>query len=229
MHQSTLALTPLLGMAALVSAAPSTFGKACGIFQTPCPTGFTCVPNNPFCTGLFCQGSCQLSLNLGPQPLPFTLPFPFSIPPLTLPTVPTTVRPPAVLSTLTIPSIPSVSIPSVSVPTISVPSISVDPTILPEPTLDVLEPIQNEYQFCGGFTPFPAPDCPRGTYCADDPRNPGSCGMACDAPGICIPIEAQFCGGFAGFPCPDGLECFDDPDDDCDPLNGGSDCAGICL
>jgi Kazal-type serine protease inhibitor domain len=45
---------------------------------------------------------------------------------------------------------------------------------------------------------------------------------ACDEP-------AQFCGGFAGIPCEDGLECVDDPDDDCDPQNGGADCGGICV
>ncbi len=37
------------------------------------------------------------------------------------------------------------------------------------------------------------------------------------------------CGGFAGFPCPDGLECVDDPSDDCDPERGGADCGGICV
>jgi len=43
----------------------------------------------------------------------------------------------------------------------------------------------------------------------------------CDAP--------QFCGGFANFPCPDGEQCIDDPNDDCDPDNGGADCGGICV
>lgn len=37
-----------------------------------------------------------------------------------------------------------------------------------------------------------------------------------------------FCGGIAGFPCPDGMQCVDDPDDSCDPKNGGADCGGIC-
>ena len=41
--------------------------------------------------------------------------------------------------------------------------------------------------------------------------------------------EAQFCGGIAGITCPDGYECIDDPDDDCDPDNGGADCGGICV
>jgi hypothetical protein len=37
------------------------------------------------------------------------------------------------------------------------------------------------------------------------------------------------CGGFAGIACPDGLECVDDPSDDCDPEHGGADCGGICV
>ncbi len=38
-----------------------------------------------------------------------------------------------------------------------------------------------------------------------------------------------FCGGIAGFPCPEGQTCVDDPNDDCDPQNGGADCGGICV
>lgn len=38
-----------------------------------------------------------------------------------------------------------------------------------------------------------------------------------------------FCGGIAGFPCPDGMQCSDDPEDSCDPNNGGADCGGICV
>jgi hypothetical protein len=38
------------------------------------------------------------------------------------------------------------------------------------------------------------------------------------------------CGGFAGFRCPkEGMLCVDDPRDDCDPENGGADCAGLCM
>ena len=40
--------------------------------------------------------------------------------------------------------------------------------------------------------------------------------------------EPIACGGFAGIECPDGLTCVDDPNDDCDPDNGGADCGGIC-
>ncbi len=38
-----------------------------------------------------------------------------------------------------------------------------------------------------------------------------------------------FCGGFGGFACPDDLTCIDDPNDSCDPMNGGADCGGICV
>eukprot|EP01084_Bolivina_argentea_P267259 453617_1 len=37
------------------------------------------------------------------------------------------------------------------------------------------------------------------------------------------------CGGIAGFSCQDGYTCVDDPTDNCDPSNGGADCAGICV
>lgn len=38
----------------------------------------------------------------------------------------------------------------------------------------------------------------------------------------------QMCGGIAGFPCPAGMQCVEDPSDDCDPTKGGADCPGIC-
>ncbi|KAJ4193562.1 Hypothetical protein NCS54_01282500 [Fusarium falciforme] len=88
---------------------------------------------------------------------------------------------------------------------------------------------KNQYQTCGGFRREPPPPCKEGTHCIDDSRIPGSCGMACDAPGICAPIKAPSCGGFMGKKCPKGLWCYDDPRDDCDPKKGGADCIGICL
>ncbi|MAD61175.1 MAG: hypothetical protein CMH49_06660 [Myxococcales bacterium] len=52
-------------------------------------------------------------------------------------------------------------------------------------------------------------------------------GVSISSEGAC---EAQIqCGGFAGIICPDNLTCVDDPDDDCDPRRGGSDCIGICI
>lgn len=56
-------------------------------------------------------------------------------------------------------------------------------------------------------------------------------GTHCEANGdtaICEPDET-FCGGIAGFPCPGAGQCEDDPDDDCDPNNGGADCGGRCV
>jgi hypothetical protein len=43
------------------------------------------------------------------------------------------------------------------------------------------------------------------------------------------PPAGQFCGGFAAIQCPSGLVCVDDPNDNCDPNNGGSDCGGVCV
>ncbi|KAG5928009.1 hypothetical protein E4U42_001435 [Claviceps africana] len=87
---------------------------------------------------------------------------------------------------------------------------------------------RNTYLSCGGFRTQPV-TCPEGTECRDDPRVPRGCGLACDAPGICMPTNAPSCAGFAGRLCRKGLYCYDVPDDGCDPQNGGADCAGICL
>ena len=37
------------------------------------------------------------------------------------------------------------------------------------------------------------------------------------------------CAGFANILCPRGLTCVDVPNDNCDPNNGGADCAGVCV
>lgn len=80
------------------------------------------------------------------------------------------------------------------------------------------------YQSCGsrGLEP-----CPDGTVCLDDPTV-DNCGQACDIPGYCVPDVS--CGGFIGKACPvEGQLCPDDPRDECDPLQGGSDCEGLCF
>ncbi|KAK1675004.1 hypothetical protein BDP55DRAFT_166311 [Colletotrichum godetiae] len=83
----------------------------------------------------------------------------------------------------------------------------------------------NIYQECGGLRPTPNP-CPASFECIDDPFRKG-CGLACDQPGICVvPI---MCGGIAAIKCPAGKWCVDDPRDDCHPLQGGADCAGLCV
>ncbi|MCP4447992.1 MAG: hypothetical protein GY811_22055 [Myxococcales bacterium] len=56
-----------------------------------------------------------------------------------------------------------------------------------------------------------------------------SAGTSVQKDGACDDPQAKFCGGFANIQCPDGLECIDDPDDDCDVSNGGADCGGICV
>jgi hypothetical protein len=43
------------------------------------------------------------------------------------------------------------------------------------------------------------------------------------------PVSAPFCGGFGGFACPGAGSCVDNPDDECDPANGGADCGGLCV
>ena len=40
---------------------------------------------------------------------------------------------------------------------------------------------------------------------------------------------SQSCGGIAGILCSNGLSCIDDPNDLCDPMNGGADCEGLCV
>jgi hypothetical protein len=71
----------------------------------------------------------------------------------------------------------------------------------------------------------PCSPCPDGTYaCPRAECLAGMCHVMIDPCG-----EPGFCGGFPGFPCPPGLTCIDDPGDDCDPLQGGADCAGKCV
>ncbi|KAL2210673.1 hypothetical protein CC79DRAFT_1331044 [Sarocladium strictum] len=67
---------------------------------------------------------------------------------------------------------------------------------------------KNMFVRCGGFRlPGPAP-CEYDETCADDPRNPESCGMACDAPGVCISQRMVECVDDTG--CPDGQWCYED-------------------
>ncbi|GAB1313754.1 hypothetical protein MFIFM68171_03964 [Madurella fahalii] len=88
------------------------------------------------------------------------------------------------------------------------------------------KPPRPRYPSCGGYRVEPV-TCPEADQlCIDDPYANG-CGMACDLPGICV--TPVFCGGFAGIQCEDGKMCIDDPRDDCDPMNGGADCGGICV
>ena len=60
---------------------------------------------------------------------------------------------------------------------------------------------------------------------------PGAC---VDMGGTCgweiLTCPTTPCGGFLGLACEDpNQECVDDPNDDCDPNQGGADCGGICV
>jgi hypothetical protein len=71
-------------------------------------------------------------------------------------------------------------------------------------------------------------ECPDGGNfsCPDAVCTAGRCGVSFPT---CPEPELTFCGGFAGIQCPSGLECVDDPRDDCSPCRGGADCGGICV
>jgi len=59
-------------------------------------------------------------------------------------------------------------------------------------------------------------------------------GNSCEAAAAGASVASEgacpglFCGGIAGIPCPGASSCVDDPNDDCDPENGGADCGGVC-
>ncbi len=76
---------------------------------------------------------------------------------------------------------------------------------------------------CGGRT-IHRRGCPAGYECT-------GAQMAWDAPGNCTPVAPaeEFCGGIAGISCSKSTDvCIDDPNDSCDPDNGGADCGGVC-
>jgi hypothetical protein len=84
---------------------------------------------------------------------------------------------------------------------------------------------------CGLDECGPAPGAPN-FLCADGSLG----GPACErelADGSCgwriNECPDVFCGGIAAFPCADGFTCVDNPNDSCDPNNGGADCGGICV
>lgn len=63
------------------------------------------------------------------------------------------------------------------------------------------------YRSCGGFTPFPSL-CLASDHCIDHPGRK-SCGMACDAMGICAPVDDWSCGGMSNRTCPYPLQCYE--------------------
>lgn len=105
--------------------------------------------------------------------------------------------------------------------------VPVKPVPTLKPTATITRAPRPTYKPCGGFRIDPTMQCADDEICMDDPYVEG-CGLACDRPGICV--KPEFCGGFAGFSCKDPRKiCVDDPRDDCDPLNGGADCGGVCV
>jgi hypothetical protein len=70
----------------------------------------------------------------------------------------------------------------------------------------------------------PVCGCDGNTY--GNPCEAAAAGASIASKGECSP--RVFCGGIAGFPCPGAGMCVDDPNDDCDPEQGGADCGGLC-
>jgi hypothetical protein len=71
--------------------------------------------------------------------------------------------------------------------------------------------------------------CPDGVTMS----GPGECmatddGCAWDIIECPKDVQPIACGGIAGKQCPVGQTCVDDPNDDCDPNEGGADCGGTC-
>jgi hypothetical protein len=67
--------------------------------------------------------------------------------------------------------------------------------------------------------------CPDGVTCAQ----PGCLNGTCNCFAICPAPTPKTCGGIAGIQCPSGQICVDNPNDSCDPNNGGADCSGECI
>ncbi|MCK6537842.1 MAG: hypothetical protein L6Q84_33115 [Polyangiaceae bacterium] len=83
---------------------------------------------------------------------------------------------------------------------------------------------------CGPAMGMPIKLCPDGVHTAGPTgkclkNTDGTCGWEIST---CPPAQ-QFCGGIAAFQCPAGKICVDNPNDGCDPNNGGADCGGICV
>lgn len=84
---------------------------------------------------------------------------------------------------------------------------------------------RNAYQLCGGFAIEPILCYTPGQICADDPRSPQSCGMACDGPGICLCERLDGC--VCDDDCGEGRWCYGYQGETCEMH--GERCEGVCL
>jgi hypothetical protein len=79
----------------------------------------------------------------------------------------------------------------------------------------------------------PQSDCD-GSLCLSDYHCEPAPDESCPTP-LCEPVRrcepnvtSYACGGIAAIACPGAGQCMDDPNDACDPSQGGVDCAGLC-
>ncbi|KAL8349011.1 hypothetical protein RB601_002115 [Gaeumannomyces tritici] len=217
-------------------------GRGCGFKIAPCEAGSTCSALDPACPATRhenCQGVCRPVKTLPPPgtntlgPIDRHTRTTRTAKKPTTPAMTTTKKPTSPATPTRKPTSRTTKKPTITTTTATTtkkPATTKKPTSRtrttrrPPPRPTVTPP---KYEDCGGKRVVPK-DCPAGHVCVDDPRRGGGCGMACDAPGICVRPTTP-CSGLAGVICPVGKMCVDDPRDDCWTSNGGRDCSGICV
>ncbi|KAL8383350.1 hypothetical protein RB595_006886 [Gaeumannomyces hyphopodioides] len=227
---ATLALVlPVSGALSLEDGAGvhSDVGRGCGFKIAPCEAGSTCSALDPACPATRhenCQGVCRPIKTAPPRGTTTLGPIDRHTR-----TTRTTKKPTPVTTTRKpTPTVTSTRKPTSHTTKKPPTTTTKKPTSRTRTTRHPPRPTATppRYEDCGGKRVVPK-DCPAGHVCVDDPRR-GGCGMACDAPGICVRPTTP-CSGLAGVVCPAGKMCVDDPRDDCWATNGGRDCSGICV